>query len=158
MEFETAGMQRALAKWNHDHECVFLYLVEVGNHDMDDCPLAKQWLSKAGWMIAAMVPAITQDVVIPTRKHMRKKIAGDIEADLVCCDLYDRINEATPESLGVSEQEWAAMSGQQVADKLELSYHAICHWAGYSADIARKGLSYRREEEDGTQAWAAEAP
>lgn len=156
MEFETVGMQRALAKWNHDHECVLLHLAEFGPHELDECYLAKQWLANAGWMIAAMAPAMTRDVVIPARdaakRTTRELVAQQIEAELVCCDLYEQMNKTTPEQLGLTEREAAFLHPKDLARLLGLNYHAICHWGGYAAAIAREGVNH------GTQEGGAEAP
>lgn len=54
--------------------------------------------------------------------HIAEQIALQIEAELVCCDIYEHINSGEDEK----------------AMRKTGDYHAICHWGGYAAAIARK--------------------
>lgn len=135
MEYDTQTMQRAAASWSHDRRCVARKLTV---HDLDRCLQKDAWVEEAGWLVAAMLPAITRDVVIPTKaaasRTTRQAVAQEIEAELVCCDLYERVDEylqAHPEDIQVNYRELARRAG---AD-----YHSICHWGGYAAAIAREG-------------------
>lgn len=63
----------------------------------------------------------------------RERIAARIEAELVCCDLYERIDACGPDQKAV---------GDLIRDSREkYEYHAICHWGGYAAAIARGSVA-----------------
>lgn len=103
------------------------------------------WIREAGFLIASMLPKMGElfDVI---RADERMRASNRITAELVCCDLYDRLNNSIPEQFGMSEGAWAALDGEAVANLLGVRYHAICHWGGYAAAIA---LEDPREVGDG---------
>lgn len=62
-------------------------------------------------------------------KALRAKIAYDIRADLVCCNMYDQVQEEAklrdPDGIGLWQPE----------DSMD-NYHAICHWGECAARVA----------------------
>lgn len=59
-------------------------------------------------------------------QKIRAQIAYDIRADLVCCDMYDKVQEYAKEKGYPDYLELEAIPG----------YHGICHWAEAAARIA----------------------
>lgn len=96
------------------------------------------WTREAGLIVASMLPRMGElfDVI---RRDEREKIAYHIRAELVCCDLYERVGSATPEQFGMTEDAWDKLSVKSVANLMGLGYHAICHWGGYAAALAEQG-------------------
>lgn len=103
------------------------------------------WIREAGFLIASMLPKMGELFTV-IRADERRRVSDRITAELVCCDLYDRMNNSTPQQFGMFKLEWAALDGPALANLLGLSYHAICHWGGYAAAIA---LEDPREVGDG---------
>lgn len=90
--------------------------------------------------------AVTADVEPILRADERAKVAEEIEARLVCCDIHERIVAAMPDTAAV-------------ARLLERGngYHAICHWGGAAAAIAR-GHAQPAETAVGASTAPAEGP
>lgn len=69
-------------------------------------------------------------------KALRAKIAYDIRAELVCCDIYDK---TAPQRAEINKQKagWT-----QALTELEdaVGAHEICYWGEVSAQIAERGI------------------
>lgn len=137
MEYETAKMQRAAASWLHDRilKCEHL---EGAGQGLDNCSNIDRHMESAGWLVAAMVPAITQDVVIPARADERDKIAHYILAELVCCDIFERM-EAAGQADDLAKISANDPNGQWHQLRWGPEYHAMCRYAGWAASLAKEG-------------------
>lgn len=62
-------------------------------------------------------------------KALRAKIAYDIRAELVCCDMYDTVQKVAEALEANGQVMW------NPADHIR-SYHDICHWGEAAARIA----------------------
>lgn len=69
---------------------------------------------------------------VEEEKALRAKIAYDIRADLVCCDMYDTVQKVAKALEAKGEQLWEP-------EKVIKGYHAICHWGECAARIAEQG-------------------
>lgn len=143
MEYDTKGMQRALANWNHKNNCVFLHLTHGGEHDLGDCSLDDHFMQEAAWQIAAMVPAMTRDVVIPTRKDEDARIATRIRAELVCCDITERMDAEAAKGRWDDETHQYLMPKSWRDLKRSPDFHPICFYGGWAAQISRAGVGRR---------------
>lgn len=85
--------------------------------------------------VLAYADAVGLDLM-PDPAVTRQQVHERIVAEMVCCDLYERINSADHSWLGLTEAEWAATGPVQAAILLGLDFHAICFWGGYAASIA----------------------
>ncbi len=65
-----------------------------------------------------------------TELQLRQAIAYDIIADLVCCDIFERLEALDPDGA-----KWKALHHSS-------DYHAICHYGAWAAHIAEHGLGY----------------
>ena len=149
MFIETVKLQARLAFELHREGCG----AAPGGHyplRLDLCPSRDMYIRKGGVMLARLMPTIITEVVPAVRADEREKVAYRIEAELVCCDLYDRINTADLDALGLTMKQWSTLGAPAMATRLGLDFHDICHWGGYAASIARAG--------DGPGHWAPEAP
>jgi hypothetical protein len=99
------------------------------------------YIRRAAAMLGHLLPTIITEIVPAVRVDEREKVAYRIEAELVCCDLYDKINQE-----GVTAEEYQVFSASN-------DYHAICHWGGYAAAIARGGDGPGHEAPDRTDRW-----
>lgn len=92
-------------------------------------------------MLGMVMLDISTEMFPVVRADEREKVAYRIEAELVCCDLYEQLNNSdfSPHVLP-----------RDAAGILGLDYHSICHWGGFAADVARSG--------DGPGHWAPSEP
>lgn len=72
-------------------------------------------------------------------KALRAKIANDIRADLVCCNMYDTVQEVDKVLRGRNIRVWEP-------ETVIRDYHAICHWGECAARIAEHGPEGNHEE------------
>lgn len=132
-EHDTRAMQVKLATQMHRRYCPMIH-PQADGHSVHECFDRARWMSDAAFIVMHLLPAMTRELVIPTQQATREAVAREIEAELVCCDLYEQVDgylEAHPEDIEVNYRELARRAG---AD-----YHSICHWGGYAAAIAREG-------------------
>lgn len=61
-------------------------------------------------------------------KALRAKIAYDIRAELVCCDMYDKVQDIDKAMQANGDRLWDAED--------IVGYHGICHWGEAAARIA----------------------
>jgi hypothetical protein len=61
-----------------------------------------------------------------TRAETRREVAEKIENELVCCDVYDRLNPKPRAA-------WSSV------DESEFRGHSICYWGRAAARIADSG-------------------
>lgn len=64
----------------------------------------------------------------PTARQAGRNIAERIRQELVCCDIYQRINHGSP-----SEDEWKNRMAHAVLNR---EWHDLCYWGEASARIA----------------------
>ena len=67
-------------------------------------------------------------------KELRAKIAYDIRADLVCCDMYDQVQKVAAEYRARGQQLW-----NPTVEIWDYNDHQICHWGECAARIAEEG-------------------
>lgn len=136
MEYQTARMQRATAQWLHDQ---ILKCEHSGDPGLDACSGIDRHMESAGWLVAAMVPAVMQDVVIPARADERDLIAYHITAELVCCDIHRRL-EAEAAKATFDEKTGQYTMPQSWKDlRYGPDYHPMCHFGGWAASLAKEG-------------------
>lgn len=99
-------------------------------------------------VLGKLMPVISGEMFPLVRADERGRVAGRIEAELVCCDLYERINSAKPEDHRLTEKHWSMLSPKVAAGQLGLDWHAICHWAGYAASLARSEPKREGKDDD----------
>lgn len=68
---------------------------------------------------------VAAQIVDLVRRHEAGGIAYHIEAELVCCDIFERLEATYPD-----QEAWAQLRGSP-------DYHAICHYGGWAAHLAR---------------------
>lgn len=74
--------------------------------------------------------------LMSAERELRQCIAEDIRSELVCCDIYQRMEGAYRDATGVTgghEEGMAAMSRIMRSS----DYHDICHYGEWSARIAQ---------------------
>lgn len=71
------------------------------------------------------------------RREMGAKIAYRIRAELVCCDLYERMQPLLPTGPG------SVLSAEEIAERNGLRFHDLCYWGEAAARLA--------EEESGAE-------
>lgn len=75
------------------------------------------------------------DVKLPGIKEgehqLRNVVAREIRAELVCCDIYQRIQDGYTAGPGYAE---GAATERRI--RASADYHAICHWGEFAARIA----------------------
>lgn len=83
----------------------------------------------AGFLVAALMPALLREVSPKIRASERERVADKIEGELVCCDIFEQMEQAlSPE---------AYRSGAWDELRYGPEYHDICRFGGWAAAIAR---------------------
>jgi hypothetical protein len=84
MELDTTALQVKIAEQLHDADGCQPRLFE-------ECTKREDYLAKASIVLAGIMPTVIKDIVIPLRQDEDQRIAQRIEAELVCCDITQRM-------------------------------------------------------------------
>lgn len=122
MHIETAKTQLKLAQLLHEE-------AKCGEppYSLDVCTRRQDYVIKAGFILAKLMPSISTEMFPLVRADERDKIAHYIRAELVCCDIFERM-----EALGEGAEEYQVLSTKG-------DYHGICHYGGWAAQLAAEG-------------------
>lgn len=136
MFIETARTQAKLREIFHEEICPGRACEGLENEASSCYRIANR---SAVLTLGKLMPTLSGEMFPSVRADERGRVGHRIRAELVCCDLYDRLNATRPEDFGMTVLEWATRSGPEMAKLIGARYHDICHWGGYAAAIAEQG-------------------
>ena len=141
MHIETIKTQMKIAELIHNDVVKCQHIEETGD-GLDNCWHRARYVTQSAFFLGKLMPVIFQEMISPARRAKvattRELVAQQIEAELVCCDIYELINGFDFAAHGMSMEQFAQTSPQKVASILGVDFHNICHWGGYAAAIARR--------------------
>ena len=70
------------------------------------------------------------------RADERDKIAYHITAELVCCDIYERLERAY---LAMVPDKRERITPRDLADRLGMHFHHLCYYGAWAASLAKEG-------------------
>lgn len=134
MHIDTAKTQLKLAQLLHEE-------AKCGEppYSLDVCTRRQDYVIKAGFILAKLMPSISMEMFPLVRADERDKIAYHIRAELVCCDIFEKLEAMRlPDEIGDIRDLLRAAKGfnAQVATH---GYHAMCHYGGWAAQLAAEG-------------------
>jgi len=127
MEIPTLKVQMKIAELLHDIGCAD----KPTTHEEDERDKCLDWptyVKDSAFFLGKLMPSIITEMFPAVRADERDKVRYHIEAELVCCDLYEQI---VATDLMARPRDVAAMLG--------LTYHPICYYGGWAAALAAGG-------------------
>lgn len=133
MEIPTLKTQMKIAGLLHDIGCAD----KPTTHDPGEPEKCVDWPSyvfNSAFFLARLAPSISTEMFPAVRADERDKLAYYIRAELVCCDLAEQIGVARD-----SGQYPVHITNRDLAKLLGLTYHSICYYGGWAAQLAQDG-------------------
>jgi hypothetical protein len=143
MEIHARRVQMKIAQLLHDIGCAD----KPTTHEEGDPESCLDWPSyviQAAGFIGKLAPVISMEMFPAVRADERDKIAYHITAELVCCDLYDKV-EAAYEAMDYGQAQ--RLSPPAVAKSLGLNWHGICYYGRWAVHLAKEGPEGDRRHE-----------
>lgn len=131
MEIPTSKTQLKIAELLHD-------LDGCQPESFEQCSRRGDYVTKAALFLGLLMPSISTEMFPAVRADERDKVAYHIVAELVCCDIHIKLEEAAQRDYvnGIKNygptSEWFTL--RQSHD-----YHDICHYGGWAASLAKLG-------------------
>lgn len=116
-------------------------------HGMDVCrelPYAQcrrrpEHVTRSAFFLGHLMLPISTEMFPAVRADERDKIAYHITAELVCCDIYERLEaEAAKGYWDRKAHQWVMPASWRLL-RASHEYHAICHYGGWAASLAKDG-------------------
>lgn len=102
-------------------------------YSLDDCARKQEYITRAAFVLAKLLPAISSEMFPVIRDEMREKISEKIHAEMVCCDIYQQLerigHQLPPEALD-------STTPRDLADQHGLHFHHLCYYGAWAADYA----------------------
>lgn len=136
MELDTKALQMKIAEKLHDAD-------GCQPRPFEECTKREDYLAKASIVLAGIMPTLIKDIVIPLRKDEDQRIAQRIEAELVCCDITQRMEAEAAKGRWDDENHQYLMPQSWHDLRRSHDYHPICFYGGWAANIARDGIGRR---------------
>jgi hypothetical protein len=134
-EYATIRTQTAIARWMHTQGCVAQPPGHLGAPDaLEQCQDHWKFMRKAAWLLASVLPAVSTEIVPTAKQAAQDEAANRIEAELVCCDIYEQL-EAIGKTMTIGELE--AVTPRDLADRYGLHFHHLCYYGAWAARLAR---------------------
>jgi hypothetical protein len=116
-------------------------------HDLDgcqpspfgECSRRAEYVAKSAFFLGKLMPSIITEMFPAVQADERDKVRYHIVAELVCCDIHERLEAEA------AKGHWDDVKHQYVMPKSweglrkSSDYHAICHYGGWAAALAAKG-------------------
>lgn len=104
----------------------------------ETCTRRDDYMRKASYLLAMIMPAISTEMFPAVRDDERDKVAYYITAELVCCDIFQRMEAAgrLDDSKGVSARD---PEGEWFKLRHGPNYHPMCRYGGWAASLAKQG-------------------
>lgn len=138
MFIETAKTQIKLRELFHEENCA----------DTDCKDLADEgsrcWRRSnrlALLFLGKLMPTLSAEMFPLVRADERDKVAYYIRAELVCCDIHEKLEKAYD-----SGKYRPDIRPRDLAQVLGISYHAICRYGGWAAQLAQDGPEFDHRE------------
>jgi hypothetical protein len=132
----------AIAAATHMHRACPT-LVNTGNCKLETCAENAVWMGRAWLLVDAIQPALLTHVVLPTRKDEDQRMAMRIRAELVCCDITERMDAEAPKGRWDDENHVYLMPQSWSDLRKSHDFHPICYFGGWAANIAAAGAGRR---------------
>ena len=137
MDIPTIKTQMKIAELLHD-------LDGCQSSPFEECSRRDDYVTESAFFLGKLIPSIITEMFPAVRADEREKLAYYIRAELVCCDIHERLEAEA------AKGHWDDVKHQYVMpeswEKLRRSrdYHAICHYGGWAAQLAQEGPEWDR--------------
>lgn len=127
----TSRTQQKLAELLHEE-------AKCGSppYSLDDCTRKQEYITRAAFVLAKLLPAISGEMFPAIRDEMREKISYLITAELVCCDIHERLEAEAAKGHWDDDKNTYVMPDSWKKLKKSRDYHDICHYGGWAASLA----------------------
>lgn len=142
MELDTKALQIKIAEQLHDRGCAD----KPTTHDPDrpeDCLDWQGYVIDAAFILGHLMPTVIKDIVIPVRKDEDQRMAMRIRAELVCCDITERMDAEAAKGRWDDENHVYLMPQSWSDLRKSHDFHPICYFGGWAANIAAAGAGRR---------------
>lgn len=142
MNFETRNLQMAIARQLHDRGCADKPTTHLPD-EFDKCLDWPTYVIDSAMFLGYIMKDLITDIVIPTRKEEDERVAYRIRAELVCCDITERMDAEARKGRWDDENGTYLMPQSWRDLKKSHDFHPICFYGGWAAQIALAGPGRR---------------
>jgi hypothetical protein len=140
MNYATHNLQMKIAEQLHEYDgCENV----GGSRKLEDCTRKEHYITSAALFLGKIMLPLITDIVLPVRKEERERVAQRIEAELVCCDITDRMSAEAEKGRWDDENHTYLMPQSWKDLRKSSAFHPICFYGGWAADIAEAGPGRR---------------
>lgn len=136
MNFKPQRVQRKVAELLHDIGCADKPTTHAQDRPQD-CPDWAEYVVQSAFFLAKLSPFISRDYFPTVREDERSRVAYRIRAELVCCDIFEKLQALIPDNYDPSDlAQMTAINAAMREAKKSSDYHEICYYGGWAASIA----------------------
>lgn len=150
MNFKPQRVQRKVAELLHDIGCADKPTTHAQDRPQD-CPDWAEYVVQSAFFLAKLSPFISRDYFPTVREDERSRVAYRIRAELVCCDIFTKLQALIPDDYDPANlAQMTAINAAMREAKKSSDYHEICYYGGWAAAIAeQEDERYGQGEESG---------
>lgn len=136
MEIPTAKTQVKLRQLIHQDMCADSTCTDLTDEDSLCYRRANRLAVR---YLGLLMPVIATEMFPAVRADERDKVAYHITAELVCCDIHERLGAEAAKGRWDERDHEYKMPESWWKLKKSHDYHAICHYGAWAASLAKEG-------------------
>lgn len=151
VEIPTTQTQRKVAELLHDIGCAD----KPTTHDPGEPEKCLDWpsyVTNSAFFLGRLMPNIAMEMFPAVRADERDKVAYHITAELVCCDIFARM-EAAGQADDTAKVSARDPNSQWHQLRHGPNYHPMCRYGGWAASLAYHGPQLDQRHEDWFKPW-----